>query len=199
MGWENILKSKTISKNPPLVKLIDEIMTNEPRTSREILQDVKTRYELPMDRELKSGKILKADIDTTLSRDYPDVDLKDIREKPSGLLEVEQRDSEGRLVTEFDESFEYKGAREITSPTINKRQEELNRKEAEKSRSRAFLEQQKNILLGIEEDPAKVKAEIQETRQLEKRERESRKSVQAATANLYQQLKRRSGKKKGGR
>ena len=55
------------------------------------------------------------------------------------------------------------------------------------------------ILLGIEEDPAKVKAEIQETRQLEKRERESRKSVQAATANLYQQLKRRSGKKKGGR
>lgn len=44
MGWENILKSKTISKNPPLVKLIDEIMTNEPRTSREILQDVKSKY-----------------------------------------------------------------------------------------------------------------------------------------------------------
>ena len=167
--------------------------------SEEDLQDVKTRYELPMDRELKSGKILRADIDTTLSRDYPDVDLKDIREKPSGLLEVEQRDSEGRLVTEFDENFEYKGAREITSPTINKRQEELNRKEAEKSKARAFLEQRKNILLGIEEDPEKVKAEIQETRQLEKRERESRKSVQAATANLYQQLKRRSGKKKGGR
>ena len=167
--------------------------------SEEDLQDVKTRYELPMDRELKSGKILRADIDTTLSRDYPDVDLKDIREKPSGLLEVEQRDSEGRLVTEFDESFEYKGARELSSPTINKRQEELNRKEAEKSKARAFLEQRKNILLGIEEDPEKVKAEIQETRQLEKRERESRKSVQAATANLYQQLKRRSGKKKGGR
>jgi predicted nucleic acid-binding Zn-ribbon protein len=91
------------------------------------------------------------------------------------------------------------GAREVTSPTINKRQEELNRKEAEKSKARAFLDQRVNILLGIEEDPAKIKAEIQETRQLEKRERESRKSVQAATANLYQQLKRRSGKKKGGR
>ena len=167
--------------------------------SEEDLQDVKTRYELPMDRELKSGKILKADIDTTLSRTYSDVDLKDIREKPSGLLEVEQRDSEGRLVTEFDEGYEYKGAREVTSPTINKRQEELNRKEAEKSKARAFLDQRVNILLGIEEDPAKIKAEIQETRQLEKRERESRKSVQAATANLYQQLKRRSGKKKGGR
>ena len=166
--------------------------------SEEDLQDVKTRYELPMDRELKSGKILKADIDTTLSRTYSDVDLKDIREKPSGLLEVEQRDSEGRLVTEFDEGYEYKGAREVTSPTINKRQEELNRKEAEKSKARAFLDQRVNILLGIEEDPAKIKAEIQETRQLEKRERESRKSVQAATANLYQQLKRRSGKKKGG-
>ena len=74
-----------------------------------------------MDRELKSGKILRADIDTTLSRDYPDVDLKDIREKPSGLLEVEQRDSEGRLVTEFDESFEYKGARELGSPTTREK------------------------------------------------------------------------------
>ena len=167
--------------------------------SKEDLQDVKTRYELPMDRELKSGKILKADIDTTLSRDYSDVDLKDIREKPSGLLEVEQRDSEGKLITEFDEGYEYKGAREITSPTINKRQEELNRKEAEKSKARAFLEQRKNILLGIEEDPEKVKSEIKAARQAERQERESRKSVQAATANLYQQLKRRSGKKKGGR
>ena len=167
--------------------------------SKEDSQNIQARYGLPMDRELKSGKILKANVDTTLSRTYSDVDLKDIREKPSGLLEVEQRDSEGRLITEFDESFEYKGARELGSPTINKLQEELNQKEAEKSRARAFLEQQKNILLGIEEDPAKVKAEIQETRQLEKRERESRKSVQSATANLYQQLKRRSGKKKGGR
>ena len=166
--------------------------------SEEDLQDVKTRYELPMDRELKSGKILRADIDTTLSRDYPDVDLKDIREKPSGLLEVEQRDSEGRLVTEFDESFEYKGARELGSPTTREKNRP-SKEDIEQNKRRRFLEQQKNILLGIEEDPAKVKAEIQETRQLEKRERESRKSVQAATANLYQQLKRRSGKKKGGR
>jgi hypothetical protein len=133
------------------------------------------------------------------SRGAADVNIKDIKEKVSDRLEAERRDIEGNIITDFDEGFADMGAREVTSPTINKRQEELNRKEAEKSKARAFLDQRVNILLGIEEDPAKIKAEIQETRQLEKRERESRKSVQAATANLYQQLKRRSGKKKGGR
>ena len=45
------------------------------------------------------------------------MDLKDIREKGSTLLEVEQRDSEGRLVTDFfDESFDM-GARELGSAT----------------------------------------------------------------------------------
>ena len=166
--------------------------------STEDLQNIKTRYKLPKDRELKSGKILKADVDTTLSRDYSDVDLKDIREKPSGLLEVEQRDSEGRLVTEFDESFEYKGARELGSPTTR----EMNRPSKEQikqNKARRLLEQQKNILLGIEEDPAKVKSEIKAARQVERKEREARRSTQTATSNLYQQLKRRSGKKKGGR
>ena len=166
--------------------------------STEDLQNIKTRYGLPKDRELKSGKILKADVDTTLSRDYSDVDLKDIREKPSGLLEVEQRDSEGRLVTEFDESFEYKGARELGSPTTR----EMNRPSKEQikqNKARRLLEQQKNILLGIEEDPAKVKSEIKAARQVERKEREARRSTQTATSNLYQQLKRRSGKKKGGR
>jgi len=166
--------------------------------STEDLQNIKTRYGLPKDRELKSGKILKADVDTTLSRDYSDVDLKDIREKPSGLLEVEQRDSEGRLVTEFDESFEYKGARELGSPTTR----EMNRPSKEQikqNKARRLLEQQKNILLGIEEDPAKVKSEIKAARQAERKEREARRSTQTATSNLYQQLKRRSGKKKGGR
>ena len=126
------------------------------------------------------------------------MDLKDIREKPSGLLEVEQRDSEGRLVTEFDESFEYKGARELGSPTTR----EMNRPSKEQikqNKARRLLEQQKNILLGIEEDPAKIKSEIKAARQAERKEREARRSTQTATSNLYQQLKRRSGKKKGGR
>ena len=161
--------------------------------SEEDLQDVKTRYELPMDRELKSGKILRADIDTTLSRDYPDVDLKDIREKPSGLLEVEQRDSEGRLVTEFDESFEYKGARELSSPTSNKYQELLNRRQAQQSRARSEFEGQKNILLGIE-TKIEPEPEIKKPRLAG-----TDNSTQVATTGMFQQIKRRSGKKKRGK
>ena len=43
MGWENILKRR-IDKNPTLMRIIDSVMTKEPRTARDILQDIKPKY-----------------------------------------------------------------------------------------------------------------------------------------------------------
>ena len=43
MGWEQIVKGR-IGRNSILVKIIDESMTREPRTARDILQDIKPRY-----------------------------------------------------------------------------------------------------------------------------------------------------------
>ena len=124
------------------------------------------------------------------ARGAADVNIKDIKEKVSDRLEAERRDIEGNILTDFDEGFADMGARELGSPTTR----EYNRpskQQLQQNQARRLLEQEKNKLLGIE---TKVETETKKPRLAG-----TNNSTQVATTGMFQQIKRRSGKKKRGK
>ena len=105
-------------------------------------------------------------------------------------MEAERRDIEGNILTDFDEGFADMGARELGSPTTR----EYNRpskQQLQQNQARRLLEQEKNKLLGIE---TKVETETKKPRLAG-----TNNSTQVATTGMFQQIKRRSGKKKRGK
>lgn len=143
-------------------------------------RDFLTLNRLPLPRKFESKTTPTSDLSRMTS---PDVSTFDKKEQyKTDRLEMDNT---------FDERFLDTGARELGSPTSNKYQELLNRRQAQQSRARSEFEKQKDVLLGIQTkaEPETKKPRLAGTDN----------STQVATTGMFQQLKRRSGKKKGGR
>jgi len=128
--------------------------------------------------------------DFSKSRYTADVNVKDIKTKVSERLETEQRDIEGNILRDFDEGYADIGARELGSPTTREKNRP-SKEELQQNQARRLLEQEKNKMLGIETD---VKVETKKPRLAG-----TNNSTQVATTGMFQQIKRRSGKKKRGK